>query len=442
MKFLKPALAIVATGSLTIAAILPTTNDTKREIAVELNAKELKQVESAIMQSESKPTQNIATLPVEPPVINSSIENINYIVKVGDSLSSILARWNIPYTTLQKILETDLDYLHLDTIKPGDHLELEIDTLYDSLVEFVYNQSIIERAIYRLEEDGNYSYKFEERPSEWVNKLYTGSIQGSFSLSAHKQGLTSNQIANITRVLASKINFAKELRANDQFKVLIAEQHVDNHKTGRTEIKAIELNAHRKTISAFIADDGRFYDRNGESLEQAFDRFPVDKQFRRVTSHFNPQRKHPVTGRISPHNGTDYATPVGAPVYSIGDGKVIAVRNHPYAGKYLVIEHNNIYKTRYLHLSRFLVKKGDEIKRGQRIALSGATGRLTGPHLHFELLVRNRPVDAYNYDLPLASSISNDHLASFEQLIDEFDHLTSNEPSQTASSSVVSNTAS
>ncbi|MFA0544537.1 peptidase M23, partial [Vibrio sp. 10N.222.52.B7] len=72
----------------------------------------------------------------------------------------------------------------------------------------------------------------------------------------------------------------------------------------------------------------------GNSLEQAFNRYPIDKQFRRITSPFNPYRKHPVTGRISPHNGTDFATPVGSPVYSTGDGRVIAIRNHPYAGKY------------------------------------------------------------------------------------------------------------
>ncbi len=140
-------------------------------------------------------------------------------------------------------------------------------------------------------------------------------------------------------------------------------------------------------------------------------------------------RKHPVTGRISPHNGTDFATPVGSPVYSTGDGKVIAVRNHPYAGKYLVIEHNSVYKTRYLHLSRFLVKKGDHVKRGQKIALSGATGRLTGPHLHFEVLVRNRAVDAMKADLPLASSISTKDKPAFLARVSEFDDLVAREQS-------------
>ncbi|MGF1681800.1 peptidoglycan DD-metalloendopeptidase family protein [Photobacterium minamisatsumaniensis] len=400
MKFLKSTLLLVATASFSLAAILPTKKAPKQSIEIPLA---------------SEDTQNQIAI--------TSIEYVDYIVKVGDTLSTIFAQWQIPYTSLQKVLETDSDYLHLDTIKPGDHLEIEMDSTNNTLNKLVYNQSIVDRAIYHLTDDGSYRYEFNERPSEWIHTLYSGFIQGSFSLSAHKQGLSTNQIANITRIVGDNINFTKELRANDKFNILVAEQYVNDHKTGNTEIKGIEIKAHRKQVSAFLANDGRFYDRSGESLEQAFDRFPVDKIFRRVTSHFNPKRQHPVTGRVSPHNGTDYATPVGSPVYSIGDGKVVVVRNHPYAGKYLVIEHNNIYKTRYLHLSKFFVQKGQEIKRGEKIALSGATGRITGPHLHFELLVRNRPVDPYTYELPVASSITNDDLANFEQLVAEFDFL-------------------
>lgn len=139
-----------------------------------------------------------------------------------------------------------------------------------------------------------------------------------------------------------------------------------------------------------------------------------------------------VTGRISPHNGTDFATPVGSPIYSTGDGRVVALRDHPYAGKYLVIEHNSVYTTRYLHLSRFLVKKGQQIKRGQKIALSGATGRITGPHLHFEVLVRGRAVDAMKANLPMASSIMPKDRKEFLARIASFDAMIS-EPADRAS---------
>jgi murein DD-endopeptidase MepM/ murein hydrolase activator NlpD len=226
--------------------------------------------------------------------------------------------------------------------------------------------------------------------------------------------------------LRDKINFAKDFRAGDTFNILVNEQYLRNHLTGNTEVQGISITIRGKEVAAFLAEDGRFYDREGNSLEQAFDRYPVAKPYRRITSPFNPRRIHPVTGRISPHNGTDFATPVGTPVHSTGDGKVIAVRNHPYAGKYLVIEHNSVYKTRYLHLQRILVKRGDHVKRGQKVALSGATGRLTGPHLHFEVLVRNRAVDPITANLPMATSIPAEDKPAFIARISEFDQLVGN----------------
>lgn len=345
---------------------------------------------------------------------------IHYFVKVGDTLSDIFSAWKLPYEQLLQVLVADQATLQLDTIKPGDYLEFEIDGNHQ-LLSLTYHVSLVEKAVYSKTSDDEYAYQWIEEQGVWRDTLYSGEINGSFSLSAHKLGLSSNQIGNITRVLRDKVDFKRSLRAGDRFDVMVKEQFLDDHPTGNTEIQAISFHLARGEVAAFLADDGRFYDRHGQSLERAFNRYPIDRQYRRITSAFNPKRKHPVTGRISPHNGTDFATPVGAPIYSIGDGKVVGVRNHPYAGKYLVIEHNSVYTTRYLHLSKFLVKKGQHVTRGQKIALSGATGRLTGPHLHFEVLVRNRAVDPMKANLPLASSISKDEKASFLARVDAFD---------------------
>ncbi|NOI24533.1 peptidoglycan DD-metalloendopeptidase family protein [Vibrio mediterranei] len=369
----------------------------------------------------SAPTQK-TSLQAEKP----DLAKVHYIVKVGDSLSTIFNAWDLSYNTLQSLLEADLNSLKLDTIKPGDHLEMVIDRTTNQLKQLTYHESLVERAVYKRLEDGSYSYEFIEEQGEWKTHLFSGEVVGSFSSSAHKAGLTITQIANITRVLRDKINFAKDFRAGDTFNILVNEQYLRNHLTGNTEIQGISITIRGKEVAAFLAEDGRFYDREGNSLEQAFDRYPVAKPYRRITSPFNPRRVHPVTGRISPHNGTDFATPVGTPVHSTGDGKVVAVRNHPYAGKYLVIEHNSVYKTRYLHLQRILVKRGDHVKRGQKVALSGATGRLTGPHLHFEVLVRNRAVDPITANLPMATSIPAKDKPAFIARISEFDQLVGN----------------
>ncbi|MCG9784079.1 peptidoglycan DD-metalloendopeptidase family protein [Vibrio brasiliensis] len=407
VKFRIIAVAI-ATISLSMAFFIPSSNEQENIVANE----PLSQLEQISVPADVEQ--------VAPP----KTARIHYIVKVGDSLSEIFSQLEIPYRTLQEILAVDSDHLKLDMIKPGEQLEFVIDDT-GQLLSLDYHLSLVERAIYSREAQGNYVYRFEEIPGEWRETLYSGQVVGSFSLSAHRIGLSSNQIASITRVLRDKIDFTRSLRAGDQFDILVKQQYLADHPTGNSEIKAISFKLAKGEVSAFLAKDGRFYDREGNSLERAFNRYPVDKQYRRITSAFNPKRKHPVTGRITPHNGTDFATPVGAPVYSTGDGKVLALRNHPYAGKYIVIEHNSVYKTRYLHLSKFLVKRGQTVKRGQKIAISGATGRLTGPHLHFEVLVRNRPVDAMKADLPIARSLPTKDKGSFLARISEFDSLVS-----------------
>ncbi len=418
MKFLRIGLIVIAISAFSLAALLSFHSEPAPEISIKITPYQSSQPneEGGV---DSQPTPN-------------SLVKVHYFVKVGDTLSNIFSSWKLPYGTVQKVMEADLESLKLDTLKPGDHLELLLDSDSKQLVELIFHESLVEQAVFTKNDDGSFDYQFNEMPGEWKEKLYKGSVHGSFSTSAYKAGLTTNQIANITRTLKDKVNFARELRAGDSFNVLVNEQYTDDHLTGKTEVQGISIKLRNREVAAFLAPDGLFYDREGNSLEQAFDRYPVDRKFRRITSSFNPTRRHPVTGRISPHNGTDFATPVGSPIYSTGDGRVVALRDHPYAGKYLVIEHNSVYTTRYLHLSRFLVKKGQQIKRGQKIALSGATGRITGPHLHFEVLVRGRAVDAMKANLPMASSIMPKDRKEFLARIASFDAMLS-EPADRAS---------
>lgn len=404
---------IVAVLCFSVALFLPTADEPDQDsYSVPLN----QSVNTSQPPSSEMVPSDIRLTPLPQP------KRIHYMVKVGDTLSGIFAQLGVPYSILQKILSVDLDHLQLDMIQPGEELELMMDDM-GQLSRLIFFNDTATTEIYTRENDGSFSYDFQEISGEWREILFSGEINGSFSVSARRVGLTSSQVANITQVMKDKIDFSRSLRAGDRFDILVKQQYLGEHNTGNSEIKAISFKLAKGDVSAFLAEDGRFYDRAGNSLERAFNRYPVDKAYRQITSGFNPKRKHPVTGRVVPHNGTDFATPIGAPVYSTGDGKVIVVRKHPYAGNYLVIEHNSVYKTRYLHLDKILVKKGQLVKRGQKIALAGATGRLTGPHLHFEVLVRNRPVDAMKADLPIAKSLSSNQKTSFLARVSEFDHL-------------------
>ncbi|RQW63690.1 peptidoglycan DD-metalloendopeptidase family protein [Vibrio viridaestus] len=438
MNFVRPVLIIIAVASFALAGLITLRLEPSEEVvSVERSSEEENNAESTSFVDADEEAPVVVEAPVEKA---NPIANIDVVVKNGDTLSDIFSNLNLPYIIVQRLLEADLNYLKLDTIKPGDRLELVINHDTNELKKLIFHESIAERSIYSLENDNSYSYQYVEEPGEWKEKLYTGEVHGSFSKSALDAGLNMNQVANITRVFRDKVNFARQIREGDKFNILVKRQFLGDQLTGNSEVEGVSIDLHNHEVAAFLADDGRFYDRKGNSLEHSLDRYPVTQRYRRITSSFNPNRRHPVTGRIAPHNGTDFGTPSGTPVYSTGDGRVIAIRNHPYAGKYIVIEHNSTYKTRYLHLSRFLVKKGQYVKRGEKIALSGATGRITGPHLHFEVLVRNKAVNAMKVSLPNSRPLSSKDRKSFLARVSEFDNVVKkNEMEQSEGPALASN---
>jgi murein DD-endopeptidase MepM/ murein hydrolase activator NlpD len=260
----------------------------------------------------------------------------------------------------------------------------------------------------------------------WKEFPVVGSIRGSFSQSANRSGISTSDIEQIVTLLKGKLDFAKDIQRGDRFEVVQSRQFSDDTLTGNSEIKAIKISTRAKNITAYLHTDGQFYDRNGRSLQKAFQRYPTERKIR-ISSGFDAHRLHPVTHRIAPHNGTDFSMPTGTPVVATGDGVVVMIRSHPYAGNYVVIKHDNTYSTRYLHLSKFLVKPGQRVQRGQRIGLSGATGRVTGPHLHYELLVHGRAVNAMTAQIPMARALVGKDMSAFISRRNELDKLLHNQ---------------
>ncbi|WP_290369172.1 peptidoglycan DD-metalloendopeptidase family protein [Vibrio hippocampi] len=378
-------------------------------------------------------TQKAASSQVEPllQVTTEQPPSFDYVVKQGDSLSQIFDRLGFPYSDMMSVMETDSDYLVLDTIRPGDKLRFWQLEQANGLQRLEVIRSLAEKSNYRRMQDGSYEYEMVVVPSNWNQVALVGEINGSFSGSANKMGLGPRDIDQVVTLLKDKLNFARDLRAGDRFEVVTSKQSVDGVDTGASEIQAIKIFNRGKLYSAYLHSNGQYYDASGESLQRAFIRYPVKNN--RITSSFNPNRKHPVTGRVAPHNGTDFGVSTGTNVYTTGDGVVSMVRNHPYAGKYVVVDHGGPYKTRYLHLSKILVRKGQKVTRGQRIGLSGATGRVTGPHLHYELIVRGRPVNAMRANIPMADSVPKSELKQFIARRDELDNLIKQQETKLAS---------
>ncbi|AGH80303.1 peptidase M23B [Psychromonas sp. CNPT3] len=338
-------------------------------------------------------------------------------IVAGDTVSEIFQREGLSAALLQELLDVDQKYLRLGNLLPGQKLKMLMNAENKLLVLKV----IIDRAstlTFTLKGD-EYVSLLETKKGVWSHSLYKGIISGSFYINAKHAGLSAGQIQQISNALEEKINFNRQLRAGDSFKVLVAKNYIDGTYSFDSEVLAVLIKTRSKTYTAFLSEDGRYYDEDGLGLSKAYRRLPVNGH-PRISSPFNLRRLHPITKRVSPHLGTDFAVVVGTRVYSIGDGIVLRAGYHPAAGNYIVIKNSRKYTTRFLHLSKILVRRGQRVEMGDLIAKSGNTGRSTGPHLHYEFHINGRAVNAMKVNLPLSKSVLRKDKKAFNKRRDGF----------------------
>jgi len=335
-----------------------------------------------------------------------------YVVSTGDTLSSILNQYGIDMGDIGQLAAVDKD---LRNLKIGQQISW---TLNDNgeLQRMTWEMSRRETRTYDRS-GSTFKLSSEMQQGEWVNNVLKGTVGGSFVSSAKNAGLTSAEISAVIKAMQWQMDFRK-LKKGDEFSVLMSRERLDG-KREQSQLVGVRLRSSGKDYYAIRAEDGKFYDRNGSGLAKGFMRFPTAKQFR-ISSNFNPRRLNPVTGRVAPHKGVDFAMPQGTPVLSVGDGEVVMAKRSGAAGYFVAIRHGRTYTTRYMHLKKLLVQPGQKVKRGDRIALSGNTGRSTGPHLHYEVWVNQQAVNPLTAKLPrtegLTGSDRSDYLAQVREV--------------------------
>lgn len=349
-------------------------------------------------------------------------------IQRGDTLSSIFSDLNIPYSVTMAIANNETVGNSLTNLIPGNKLYFCFDD-HNNLTGFVKQINGDEQWRFERKDGSNLDFTVTREPVgtnvylagpdgtikplldednlpayKQRGRLVVAEIGAgeSFSVAAHDAGLTYNEIRQITDLFSGRVLFTKQIQPGDSVRVLFSEDK------GNGKINAIELKLRKVgTLTAFrnLTDD-RFYDENGYNTStKTFRRFPIDGKVI-ISSHFNPNRKHPVTGKVRPHNGTDFAVRVGTPIVSPADGIVEIAKYSRSAGYYIVMRHHNSYSTVYMHLSKLLVKPGQRVKIGQVIARSGNTGISTGPHLHYELRRNGRAVNAMRVTLPANEDVA------------------------------------
>ena len=338
----------------------------------------------------------------------------HYTIAPGDYLTHLWQeQWQLPAATLYRLIKTADHGELLNRLRPGQHLEWRADSDGNLLALRLWENEA-KGYQWNLDQDSITARPLEKARSSQRVRI-TGVVKTSLGAALSVQPALAGAAGSVSAQLAELLPVGRQARHGDRFSVLVDVENLEgSERAYSAKLMGFEYQGARLRASAARFDDDRFYKPDGTSLLPSFWRHPFpDKLSYRISSPFNLHRHHPVTGRISPHYGTDFAMPVGTAVEAPADGVVRRVTRGLLAGNYVVLDHGNGYQTRYMHLSKVRVHTGDTVQQGQVIALSGNTGRSTGPHLHYELRMNGRPVNAMKVPLPTKGQLAKDELMRF-----------------------------
>lgn len=334
-----------------------------------------------------------------------------YKIASGESAAKLFNRIGLSAQLLHKLISSDTEInKQLSRLRVGEELTFGFDENHELLQ---ITRVITPFETFRISKaDIGYKAAFETKTVNIQFNYTEAEISSNFWNAALSADLTPNQIMELAGIFGWDIDFSLDIRAGDSFRVLYEEKVVEGEKMGRGRIIAAIFSNQGETFKAILDDNtDNYYDENGRAMKKAFLRSPID--FRRVTSNFNPRRRHPVTGKVVAHRGTDYSAPVGTPIWAAGDGVVEKSGYNQYNGNYVFIRHSNTYITKYLHMTRRYVKTGQRVKQGQSVGTLGSTGRVTGPHLHYEFLVNGVHKNPRTVKLPQSKSLKGQAKTEF-----------------------------
>ena len=250
----------------------------------------------------------------------------------------------------------------------------------------------------------HYKSKINTRKMNSHSHFLTATVQGSLYGTAKRYNIPSKLIRQMTEIFTWNINFAKDIKAGDQFSIVYKAYYIDDKLVGTGDILAVSYKNRGKTFEAIRltnrAGHSDYYTPQGVSLKKAFNRYPV--KFSHISSTFSLSRYHPILHYSRPHKGIDLAARIGTPIEATGDGRIEVIGRQNAYGNMIKINHNKTFSTIYGHMLKFQkgLSKGDYVKRGQIIGYVGQTGLASGPHCHYEFHINHQPKNPATIDLP------------------------------------------
>jgi murein DD-endopeptidase MepM/ murein hydrolase activator NlpD len=371
-----------------------------------------------IFSPEPLPPSADLTGPVSPPSEESKKSQYQVIegrVKDRSTFFQSLTEKKIPLHWIEMIISKLKPYVDFRKIKGGTY-RLFTD-VKGGLVKFIFEASPTE--VYEIEKDSQgYTAQRKEVILETRRVKVVGEIRSSLFEAMDAIGEQDQLVIAFAEILAWEIDFYKDVREGDRFKVVVEKVYKGDQFIQYGPIHALEYQRGEKKIRG-IGYQGEYYNENGVSLRKAFLKAPL--RFNRISSRFSQARRHPILGGVRPHFGVDYAAPIGTPIWAVADGAVLSCGWGGGFGKQVILRHPNGYRTYFGHLSRYGpgIKRGVRVSQKQIIGYVGSTGLSTGPHLDYRLIKDGRFRNPLKESFPKGIPIKRGEMGEFQKRRDK-----------------------
>ena len=345
-------------------------------------------------------------------------KKIEHKIDVGETFDKILEQYSVEKSEITQIKKELNKKVNINKLDINQKFQFTIDQTNYSIKEFIFQVSNTQK-IYLTRKKG--SDQFDQKIV--VTKLNKSVVYGesiileSLYKSASNEKIPANIIIEFARIYGFQVDFQRDIRKKDSFQIMY-EVFLDDKKniieTGNIIYANLKLSGEDNSLYYFDSKKSEgHYDKNGKSIQKALMKTPINGA--RLSSSFG-MRKHPIDGFNKMHRGTDFAAPMGTPIMASGDGIIKKAGWCGGGGNCVVIKHNSTYQTVYAHMSKFAksIRKGVRVKQGQVIGYVGSTGKSTGPHLHYEVIVNGKKINSQTLKLPSGKVLKGEERKIFE----------------------------
>ena len=344
-------------------------------------------------------------------------EENKVIIKRGDTFYSTLVDFGVSPTLINTIAN-DKDLKEFIKLRIND--EMYISKSENNLLVKRFDEDFYIDVLTIA--DGEYDFDKKRDNLERIVQFREFNITESLYASGKKAQVPNSVLGDLIYIFGWDIDYAYDIRNGDEVKILYEDIYSNGRLVSHGDILAAEFtNKGEELFVIRFTQRGRkdYYTTDSSNVRKAFLRTPIE--FARISSHYNPNRKHPILNTIKAHKGTDYAARTGTAVKVTGDGVIKEAKFSNSYGNYIDVMHYNKYMTRYAHLNGFAkgIRKGAKVEQGQTIGYVGSTGLATGPHLHYEFHINGKHTDPVKVEPPNAQSINSYNKKYFDKLVEE-----------------------